>query len=197
MAINLKGQWRQYYPVPLLRPEIESGLSRAAFRYFAFLYRQANVRNVVELQLSVSDIKAATGIRDHKTQKEAREELERARLIECRRGPLGVWTHTLLNQYGNPIPPPNDRTGVLRHVPHERAKSAKRVGAVVPAGSSSASPAGTNLDCPILTGEWCRFDSRESCDLRGWEESMCDRCPKNPHGGSSFTAPTAKEIGFS
>jgi hypothetical protein len=145
-----------------------------------------NARSATELHYSNAEIRLATGIRCHKTLKKARCELVRARLVDCRQVPPGIYAHIMLNHCGDPMPAPKDRKGIRRYSPRESAKAASSVKAVplVPVSAPASLPRAVSMDCRIHG------------NTEHWEREggyVCQKCHPNPN---SFRPPTASEVGF-
>ena len=198
MSNLLAGQFKQYYQVPCLPPEIERALSPTAFRYYAFLCRQLNSCSAVELQYSNAEISKETGIRCHKTIAKARSELAKARLIFGRKVPPGVYEHTMLNQAGDPIPPPKERRGIRRYasVPRPTARISS-IETVTP-GSASPPPVHPPMAPQSVMFMHCRTHRRTEHWRRGADDYVCEKCHPNPNSvaASSWSQPTATDLGF-
>jgi len=188
MSNLLSRQWKQYYQMPCLPEIIERTLSCAAFRYYGFLCREMNARSATELHYSNAQITLATDIRCHKTLKKARSELMKARLVNCRRVPPGVYAHIMLNHCGEPIPAPKDRKGIRRYSPSDSTKARPSDIKAVPSVPDSAPTV-----LPPIKAMYCLTHRRETEHWERQGEYLCEECHPNPN---ALYPPTATEIGF-
>ena len=193
-------QFRQYYQLPYLSPDLERTLTPVAFKYYALLWREANTRSAGELQFSNAEITKMIGIRCNKTLAKARTELEGAGLIACRRVPPGIYSHVMLSQDGHPIATPKDRKGVRLYSSTSRlAPSASFKSKAQPLPFI---PPITPLLATSLIHRECRIHKLVPHWRRPPDEYICEKCHPNPNGMGSNThssSPrplTATEIGF-
>jgi hypothetical protein len=201
MSNLLSRRWKQYYQMPCLPDAVESALSLVAFRYYAFLCREMNVRSAVELHYSNKEISLATGIKDHKTISRSRIELRDARLIDFRRVPPGVCAHIMLDQHGVAIPAPEGRRGVRRYTSGEIPKTTE-----CNAQSKVLAAHGRNR---AQTAALVAPDA-DTCRTHGqaphWNRNgdlVCELCHPNPKPSepkrstkTTFLPPTAADLGF-
>src|SRR5437899_1961309 len=95
--------------------ELEAQLSLAAYRYYGFLCRRMQQHSAPVLEFSNEEIAASTKILDPKTLARSRGELVSFGLITAQRVPPGVFSHTMLDEEGKPIPAPKARRGIRRY----------------------------------------------------------------------------------
>ena len=198
MSNLLHRQFKQYYQMPCLPPEIERIISPTAFRYYGFLCRQLNSRSAVELQYRNAEISEETGIRCPKTIAKARSELVALRLIRCRRVPPGVYAHTMLNQAGEPISPPKERRGVRRYASAPRPTATMpNVETRLPA-SPPPSPPNPPIPPQSVMFMHCRTHRQTEHWRRGDDDYVCEKCHPNPNSlaTNSWSQPTAAQLGF-
>ena len=188
MSNLIYGRWTQYFQVPV-SDEVEN-LSLAGYRLYAHLCREMNVRSAVEQHYSNQELSQATGIKDHKTMSKARRELQTARLVACHKVPPGVYAYIMLDQRGDPIPPPKSRTGIRRHSPRNgRRQTTLASGAGSIAHSDRPAPVVATLSPPTPR---CRVHGlAPHWDRNG--DLVCELCHPNPN---AFRPPTARDLGF-
>jgi hypothetical protein len=193
MSSLFHGRWKQYFQMPI-DPRVDN-LSPASYRYYGFLCREMNARSASQLEYSNAEIAACTRIKDPKTIKKARTELQAARLIECRQVPPGVYLHVMLDQIGDPIPPPRDRKGIRHYSASDSRRTMKNASdparrqEVDVTTSSPVSTAGATMV------QQCRTHGPVPHWKRG-EDWLCELCHPNPHPQDRWHPPTAGEIGF-
>jgi hypothetical protein len=194
MTNLLSGHWKQYFQMPIA--DVVERLDHPAHRYYSFLCREMNVHSAVDLRYSNAEIAQATGIKDPKTIKKARKELQVARLVEIHRVPPGIYAHVMLDQDGSPIPPPDGRKGIRQYSSgsDRRTKTARESRGSHPESPQPPRPGRSEelahaypFLCYACKGTefWTREGAR-----------ICSRCHPNPHRTESWNPPTAGEIGF-
>jgi hypothetical protein len=191
MSSLLHGRWKQYFQMPI-DPRVE-GLSPAGYRYYGFLCREMNAGSASQLEYSNAEISQRTAIKDPKTIKKARTELEAVGLIECRQVPPGVYLHVMLDQVGDPIPPPTGRKGIRRYSSSKAtdSKIVKMGRGEQPAAETKSPPTAA----PTTTRE-CRTHGPAAPHWKRGEDWLCELCHPNPDPQERWHAPTAAEIGF-
>jgi hypothetical protein len=173
-------------------------LSPAGYRYYGFLCREMNARSACQLEYSNAEIADRTRIKDPKTIKKARKELQTARLIECSQVPPGVYLHVMLDQFGDPIPPPEGRKGIRRYSSGSDSRRTTKT-ARESRGSHPESPM---PPCPGRSEEVAHVPPIPCYACHGtkfWTregERVCSLCHPDPKSPESWNPPTAKEIGF-
>jgi len=167
-------------------------LSLPSYRFYGFLCREMNARSACQLAYSNAEIAEHTRIKDPKTIDKARRELQSVRLIECRQVPPGVYLHVMLDQVGDPIPPPPDRKGIRHYSALTTKKAWKpRINPVQQQDLSVSIPPTTEA----TAARRCHTHGLVSHWKRGGDW-LCESCHLNPHLEGHSNPPTAAEIGF-
>ena len=195
MSSLIYGQWKQYFQMPIA-DRVEH-LSIHAYRVYGLLCRMMNQSSAVVIELTNAEITQRTSITDHKTIKNVRRELADARLVELRRGLLGVYGFVMLSESGVPIEPPQGRKGI-RHFRSDKSISPAQAAPQMPPEPSQP-PTATML--PPRTVARCYVHRRET---EHWEQHgalVCNECHPNPNAAPRSDhphshQPTAKELGF-
>jgi len=195
MSNLIYGRWKQYFQMPIA-DRVEH-LSPHAYRIYGLLCRIMNESSAVVIEMTNAEMAGHTGIRDHKTLKKARQELTDARLVELRRGPVGVYGFVMLSESGAPIEPPKGRKGV-RHF--------KSAISITPAPQLPPKPPQPSTNATVAqTTRYCYTHRRKT---EHWEcegQLICEECHPNPNepeppapnvDAVPFRQPTAKELGF-
>jgi hypothetical protein len=208
MGNLLHKRWR-YFQVPI-HPRVEC-LSPAAHLLYCFLLQLVNHSSAVVVESTNAEIIARIRLRDHKAINRARKELVDARLITVSRVPPGVYAHTMLDQDGNPIPPPEGRTGVRRYKavslqPKSNGRKAASFDTSTRERARAAPPTGEAQPLPPARpreplGVQQQAEHRR-CYTHGvtehWrmgEDWVCEGCHPNP-SASAAPVPTASEVRF-
>jgi len=169
-------------------------LSGSAVKYYLFLCKQMNQTGQVELEYTSQEICDYTNIKDHNTQKKAREELQGHRRIRLRKGPSGGFIHVMLSDSGEVFAPAKGRKPVRYRVrreklPSETAKEIKQQTTVPP--ESPKPPTRTTLLPRIV--RFCYVHRRETEHwIREGGDPVCNECHPNPGAHQ----PTASDLGF-
>jgi hypothetical protein len=143
MSCLIHKQWRRYFQMPLA--DAVEMLSFNAYRVYGLLCRTMNAQSAVVIELSNAEISERTDIRPPKTIKGIRDDVSNAGLVEIRKAPLVVYAFVMLGERGVPIPAPEGRIGVRRHIPGNKAgpsgrrASASRPSSAVPVPSPQPS----------------------------------------------------------
>jgi hypothetical protein len=196
MSSLFYGRWKQYFQMPIA--EAVEHLSLSAYRYYGFLCREMNARSACQLEYSNAEIAERTRIKDHKTIKKARRELQAARLIHCYKVPPGVYRHVMLDEIGDPIPPPPDRKGIRHYSASDTRRTARksRETRIAPAPRQEPSVTTSSVSTAgAMMVRQCRTHGGVPHWKRG-EDWLCESCHPNPHLPERWHPPTAGELGF-
>jgi hypothetical protein len=181
MSSLIYRQWKQYFQMPIDK-RVEN-LSPSAYRLYGLLCREMNCRSAVELRYTNAEIARITQIKDHKTIRKARRELEGAGLIRVVKVPPGVCAYIMLNESGGAIPAPKDRRGIRDHSSHHATHAQSRTAHVkstkdLPISRATEQNCGTHGNCEhwLRDGDW-----------------LCEKCHPNPNKPIPLTA---KDLGF-